>query len=112
MAANAPPPLRRSLVLVCSALDSWAAFRIVGNFFCTVLTTLGNEIKKLLTESCDREICKRGLLLEGWNTTGMTTGIHSKERRENALARKEGERVGSEFRIENFRCPPSLASKC
>lgn len=49
------------------------------------------KLKKLLTESCDREICKRGLLLEGWNTTGMTTGS-SVRRGENALVRNEGER--------------------
>lgn len=52
VAANTHPQLKHSLVLTHSAPDSWAAFRIVGNFLCTVLTTLGHEIKKLVTESC------------------------------------------------------------
>lgn len=50
-AANAPPPAEAALVL--AALPRiHAALRIVGNFLCTVLTTSGHEIRKLVTESC------------------------------------------------------------
>ena len=47
---------------------------------------LKNYLLNLVTE-----ICKRGLLLEGWNPTGMTTGS-SVRRGENAPVRKEGEK--------------------
>lgn len=44
--------LKCCLVLTGSAPDPWAAHPAFGSFLCTVLTTSGHEMKKLVTKPC------------------------------------------------------------